>query len=93
MEKTDRARQRRPDQFHDVDQRDIHRDPMGVIRAIYDRFDLSLSDAAAAGMRRWIDASPTTRHGEHRYDIRDYGISADAIRHRFAHYIARHRLD
>ena len=43
--------------------------------------------------RRWIDASPTTRHGEHRYDIRDYGISADAIRHRFADYMSRHQLD
>jgi hypothetical protein len=93
MEKTDRARQRRPDQFHDVDQRDIHRDPMGVIRTIYDRFDLTLSDAATAAMQCWIDASPTTRHGEHRYDISDYGISADGIRQRFAHYMARHRLD
>lgn len=92
MEKTERARQRSPDRFHDVDHREFHRDPMGVVRAIYDRFDLALSDEAARHMQRWIDESPTTRHGEHRYKIGDYGVTPEQVRHRFGDYMTRHRL-
>ena len=92
MEKTARARERRPEQFHDVDHREFHRDPMRVVRGIYERFDLTLSDETARLMQRWIADSPTSRHGEHRYDIADYGITADQVRQRFADYIERHAL-
>ena len=43
-------------------------------------------------MQRWIEASPTTRHGEHRYRIEDYGITADQVRARFADYVERHSI-
>ena len=43
-------------------------------------------------MQRWIAESPTSRHGEHRYDLADYGITATQIRQRFAGYIERHAL-
>jgi Sulfotransferase family len=92
MEKTARARQERPAQFHDVNHRDFHRDPMGVVHGIYDRFGLSLSDEAERAMQRWI-ASPTTRQGEHRYDTRDYGITSEQVRRRFGDYISRHGLE
>lgn len=92
MERTARVRSQRPDQFFDVDHREFHRNPMGVVRGIYDRFGLSLSDGAEARMQRWIAASPTSKHGEHRYDITDYGITADQVRQRFADYIERHAL-
>ena len=92
MSKTARARALRPDQFHDVDHRDFHRNPMKVVRGIYDRFDLTLSDTVASRMERWIADSPTSRHGEHRYDVADYGITAEQIRERFADYIERHAL-
>jgi hypothetical protein len=92
MERTARARVRRPDQFHDVDHREFHRDPMRVVRGIYDRFGLSLHDDTARRMQDWVAASPTSRHGEHRYDIADYGITADQVRARFADYIERHAL-
>ena len=92
MEKTAQARVRRPDRFFDVDHRRFHRDPMGVVRAIYDRFDLDLTDETTRRMQQWIAASPTSRHGEHRYDITDYGITAEQVRWRFADYIERHSL-
>ena len=65
---------------------------MRVVRGIYERFDLTLSDETAQRMQRWIADSPTSRHGEHRYDIADYGITADQVRQRFADYIERHAL-
>ena len=92
MATTARVRAGRGDQFHDVHHRDFHRDAMAVVRAIYERFDLSLSDETAQRMQHWIAASPTTRHGEHRYRIEDYGITADEVRVRFADYIERHSI-
>lgn len=93
MEKMARVRQTRPDQFHDVDHRQFHREPMRVVRGIYDRFGLSLSDEAAQRMQRWIVESPTSKHGEHRYDIAAFGITSEQVRERFADYIARYSLD
>lgn len=93
MEKMAHTRASRPEQFHDVDHRDFHRDPMAVVRDIYARFDLELAEETAAKMKEWIAASPTTRHGEHHYDIADYGISESDVRGAFAAYIARHGLD
>jgi len=93
MDRTARVRRERPGQFFDVDHREFHRDPLGVVRRLYERFDLRLSDEIARRMRRWVDASPTTRHGEHRYDIADYGITAQQVRARFADYRATHGFD
>ncbi len=92
MEKMACVRQARPGQFHDVDHRQFHREPMRVVRGIYDRFGLSLSDEAAERMQRWIADSPTSRHGEHRYDISDFGITPEQVRKRFAEYIEQHSL-
>lgn len=92
MEKTALVRARKSDQFHDVDHREFHRDPMAVLRRIYERFDLHLSNEAASRMQQWIAASPTTKHGEHLYDIADYGISRDDVNVAFAAYIDRHSL-
>lgn len=92
MEKTARVRAERPDQFFDVDHRQFHREPMRVVRSIYDRFGLRLSAEAVRRMERWIAESPTSKHGEHRYDIADYGVTAAQVRERFAEYIERHSL-
>lgn len=92
MEKTARVRAQRPDQFHDVDHREFHREPMRVVRGIYDRFSLTLSEETVRRMERWIAESPTSKHGEHRYDIADYGVTAAQVRERFADYIERHSL-
>jgi hypothetical protein len=92
VEATDRVRRTRGEQFHDVHHRDFHRNPLGIVRGIYDRFGLSLSDETARRMQQWIDASPTTKHGEHKYRLEDYGITADQIRKRFADYVGRHSI-
>jgi Sulfotransferase family len=90
--RTHAARQARSAQFYDVDHRRFHADPLGTVRGIYEYFDFELSPATEARMREWIAASPTSKHGEHRYRIDDYGISEAEIRGAFADYMARHGL-
>jgi Sulfotransferase family len=92
VERTAKARANRPGQFYDVDQRQFHADPLETVRGIYEFFGLQLSATAADRMRRWAAESPTTRHGEHRYDLACYGVSEHEIRETFAGYIKTHHL-
>jgi len=85
-------RARRPSQFFDVDHRSIYRDPLGIVRAIYDHFGLVLGQTAEARMQRWIAENPPGKHGEHRYDVASFGIRAEDIRRHFAGYMRRHGL-
>ena len=68
------------DQFIDVDHRQFHADPIGVVRTIYDRFGLELSSETEQAMRVWLAANPAGKHGEHRYQLADYGLTEDGIR-------------
>jgi hypothetical protein len=86
------ARERHPRQFFDVEHGSIYADPLGTVRAIYAHFEFTLGPTAAARMRGWIAENPPGRHGEHRYDVASFGISAEDIRRRFAGYMDRHGL-
>jgi hypothetical protein len=93
LTRTEAARRSRQKQFFDVDQREFGADPMGTVRNIYNYFDLELSGSAQERMRVWIAARPTSRHGEHRYSLEDFGITAPQVREEFADYRSRHRFN
>jgi hypothetical protein len=57
-------------------------DPIGVVRRLYGHFGLELPQVER-DMRAWLQANPTGKHGEHRYTLDRYGISADEIRAEF----------
>ena len=92
VERADRARQRAPEQFIDVHQRDLHRDPMAVIKQIYRHFGLQLSAEAEENMQRRIAHQPEAQHGEHVYTAEEFGLSEPLIGDAFAAYIERHGL-
>jgi hypothetical protein len=83
LEQTRAARRGRERQFFDVQHSAFHADPLGTVRGIYAYFDLTLSPEAEERMRRWVADSPTSRHGEHRYSLEQFGLSADEIRRHF----------
>jgi Sulfotransferase family len=89
LEDTTAARKRRRDQFFDIDHRRFVADPLGTVRELYAHFGLQLAAAAEEAMCGWIAASPTSRHGEHRYDGDRFGITAEDIREAFEDYRAR----
>lgn len=79
--RTAAARPRYPaGQFLDIDHRDFHRDPMGIVRRIYDHFGLELTVETEQAMRDWLAANPAGKHGEHRYELTDYGLTEQQIR-------------
>lgn len=87
------VRERARGQILDVDHRRFHADPLGVVRDVYAFFGLRLSSETELRMRTWIAESPTTRHGEHKYALAEFGLHADRIRGEFASYIERFGLD
>ena len=78
--------------FYDMHFLDFIRDPLAEIERIYHYFDVPLSQAAHEAMTIWHENRPRNRHGEHRYDARQFGLTDDAIRDAFADYRARYGL-
>jgi hypothetical protein len=64
-------------------------DPLGMVRRLYDHFGMALSAEAEAGMRRFLAANPSDKHGAHRYTLAAAGLDADVERRRYAAYQAR----
>jgi hypothetical protein len=74
--------------FYDVYYRDLLRDPVDVLKAIYRQFDFDLSPNTAECMARYLAANPQHKHGVHRYCLEDFGLDEDHERARFADYVS-----
>jgi Sulfotransferase family len=87
-----KARDRHPNNFHDVYYRQFMADPMTVVTGIYRRFGLALSPAAETRMRAWIAQNPQGKFGKHRYSAEQLELDTGEIRRRFANYIQHYQL-
>lgn len=74
------------DQFMDVHFDDVIADPVAVLERAYERFAIPWSPEVETRMRSFLANNPRGKHGSHRYELEDFGISLDFIRERFAAY-------
>lgn len=88
VRRTMAAQDRAPDRFVNVLQQDIRKDPLGVVRTIYDKFGLTLSDDAERAMQAWATKSSEGGEG-HNYARMERD---DPIMEPFAPYIERYGL-
>lgn len=77
------------DRFFDVRLDDLMADPMAMLSAIYQRFDLPWNDALASRFAARIDENPTHQEGHHVYDIADFGLSDGRVRETLTEYCER----
>jgi hypothetical protein len=70
----------------DVNFRDFLRDPMAVVRTIYDRLGIELTETAEQAMRSFLAANPQEKHGGHRYSFADTGLDEGLLRERTRAY-------
>ncbi len=63
--------------FLDVWYADLVREPMAVIRQIYDHFEMVLTDDAERAMRRFLAENPQNKSGVHRYSLETYGLDRE----------------
>jgi hypothetical protein len=75
-----------PERFVDIQYRDLLRDPIGSIRAIYAQLGWTLGDEAERRMRIHLANHPKDQHGPHQYSLASFGLDPEAIAHRFKAY-------
>jgi hypothetical protein len=75
--------------FHDVFFEDFCSRPMDVVRAIYAAAQMTLPEEVEQRMLRWLQENPQGKHGEHKYNLAEFGMTENDIREHFAGYMER----
>lgn len=82
-----------PDRFLDVSYEDIVSDPLGTVKKIYMHCDGKFSSEDEAQVAAWHAGNKQGKHGKHEYSAEEYGLTADIIRTRTAHYRRFYGMD
>ena len=67
-------------QIYHVDYRELTRDPLATVASIYEHFGYDCDDDLDARMRTWLSVNPPDRHGRHKYDLGDFGLTVQDVR-------------
>jgi len=73
--------------FLDVEYDRLTRDTISVLGDIYGFVGLEFDDDMREQAKRWVAAVNAEKRGEHRYDVRDFGLEEEIIRRRLCDYI------
>jgi len=76
----------KPEQIIDVQFGELLSDPIAVIRKIYNKFGLELTDVAADRMQRHLGENPDDKHGKHGHSFADTGLDAELEREKVRRY-------
>jgi len=75
--------------FFDVSYPELVSDPRRVVAALYRHLGRPLERQVESAIGRWVADHPQHRHGRHRYDLDDFGLSAGVIAESFSDYLDR----
>jgi hypothetical protein len=75
--------------FFDVHFAPFQKDPFPIIQQLYAFLGEEFSPEARARMEEWRMQTPREKHGDHRYDPADFGLSVEGLRERFRFYSER----
>jgi hypothetical protein len=76
----------------DIQYDEIRHEPIRAVRRIYECFGWSLSKEAEQSMRVLIASQAKRQSANHRYDLSQFGASADQVLSAFAQYCQRFGL-
>jgi hypothetical protein len=82
----------REDRFVDVHYQQLLRDPMAVVRRLYERMGETLAPDVERSMQRFVAENRPNRFGRHRYRLSSFALDADTERRRFARYREHFRV-
>ena len=77
------------DRTAQVPHRQVSTEKLAATRSVYEQLGMELSADAETSMAAYVDATPPGKHGEHRYEFEDLGLTRAEVRARFARYIER----
>ncbi len=75
------------ERFADVAFAHLQVDPVGALGEALEHIDIGFPDASRRAVTRWATGHTPGSHGQHRYDLADFGLDADRVRRRFAPYL------
>jgi hypothetical protein len=79
-------REAHPGFIYDVDFKSFVSNPIGTVKNIYARFDLPWTAAYEAKLNKYINQNPKNKHGKHRYNLSDYGLTEGLVSERLGFY-------
>lgn len=82
-------REKNPDreaQIYDCMYHDLVRDPIAMVRAIYDKFDLDLTPEFESRMATYLAQNRQGKHGRHKYSNAEYGLTPEKLYARYKPY-------
>jgi hypothetical protein len=86
------VRERHPGHVIDVVHGDFHRNPMGELERIYAFIGMDIAPDLRAKFAKRIAEKPELQHGVHKYNLADFGMTADEVRAQYGSYIQRYDL-
>jgi hypothetical protein len=75
--------------FFDIHFAPFQKDPFPIIERLYAFLGEPLTAEALARMKKWREETPREKHGDHRYDPADFGLSVAELHERFRFYSER----
>jgi Sulfotransferase family len=73
---------------HDLRFKDIVADPVAAVRGIYAHADMDFTDETQKAVQGWWEANPSDKHGQHKYELADYGLTREQVESVYADYIS-----
>ncbi len=80
------------EQFIDIQFEELVDDPVAALGRAYERFEIPWSGEVESRMRSFLAHNPRAKHGSHRYEIEDFGMSLGQIRKRFEGYCSAYDI-
>jgi hypothetical protein len=80
------------DQFVDIQFEEVVADPVAALGRAYEHFDIPWSADIEGRMRAFLADNPRGKHGAHRYEIEDFGMTLGQIRERFEGYCSTYAV-
>jgi hypothetical protein len=82
-DKHDQVRKNIFDVFYD----DLMKEPVAIVRQIYDHFGLRWSQEFETAMHAWLRDNPQGKQGRHSYSLSDFDLTHEDIATRYGAYI------
>ena len=67
--------------------KDIVADPVAAVRQVYGHAGMDFSAATEQAVSTWWAANPSDKHGQHKYELADYGLTREQVESVYADYI------
>lgn len=71
--------------------KDIVADPVAAVALVYAHADMEFSSRTEAAVSGWWAANPSDKHGQHQYELSDYGLTREQVEQVYADYISTYR--